>query len=639
MRAASSGTARKPDPGRSIRRIPIRTPDPAGLYPPPRWEQRFRAGRVFLPEWASLAPERAVLIASSGGALQVHSFESDTGRLVRATDRPGGTTRATIDPTGQWIWWFDDTDGNEFGTWRRQPFGSTPPRYSFGSTLHRHESALDLAPAYDDAGLVLGADGTAIVGRSDPRYGTQIHQVLVGAAGYGATAPVPLYAHPQDARVAALSRDGNLVAISHSERGDALHPAIRVVRGDTGTVVADLDDGAGLGLWAQSFAPVAGDNRLLVRHERTGSPALLIWDVANSLQRPVDLSLPGDVAGASWAPDGRSLLVSVDHRARTLLFRYRLSDGRTHAVGPRSGTVTAATPRPDEDAWAHWSSAAEPPSVTATSTGAELLHVGTRAPSSVPVTDVWAEGPGGAVHALLRRPPGVSEPHPVVVRLHGGPHAHDTDAFDAEAAAWVDHGLAVLNVNFRGSTGYGNTWREGLGADAGFAELADVAAVHQTLIDDGVLDPGRSVLSGKGWGGYLTLLGLGTQPERWAAAVAVAPVADTVEAYRSESAARQAWDRSMFGGTPEQVPQAYRKASPITYVDQVRAPVLIVASRNDTRGPIGQIEGYVQALRTAGGHVSTSVDNLGHGTHVDTDRIAQMRAQLVFVHEHVAPTG
>lgn len=604
----------------------IRAPEPAGTYPPPRWEQRYAAGQVFLPEWASRAPHRAVVVASSAGTLQVHSFDADTGALIRATNRPAGTTRATIDPTGRWIWWFDDTAGNQFGIWRRQPFASTPQR--------RPEQPIDLPAAYD-AGLLLGADGTAIIGRSDPRYGTQIHQLLVGAAGYGATAPVLLYAHHQVARVAALTYDGNLVAISHSEGGDALHPAIRVVRGDTGTVIADLDDGPGRGLWPQGFAPVTGDTRLLVRHERSGHPGLLIWDAATSYMRPVDLDAPGDVARADWTPDGRAVLVTVDHQARTRLYRYSLAEGTTEMIGPASGTVVGATARPGGRAWVRWSSAARPPTVTEEPDGRELLQVGTRAPASVPAEDVWAQGPSGPVHGLLRRPPAATAPYPVVVRLHDGPHTRDADAFDPEAAAWVDHGLAVLSVNFRGSTGYGNTWREGHGGDVGFAELADVAAVHDHLIADGVADPDRSVLSGTGRGGSLVLLGLGTQPQRWALGVAISPVADTAGAYDGQSAELQAQNRARFGGTPQQAPAAYRRASPLTYVDQVRAPVLILASRGDVRGPADQVEVFARALREAGGQVRTSVDEQGAGGHVDADRIAQMRLQLQFAADHL----
>src|SRR5699024_2282943 len=93
-------------------------------WPPPDWERRFRAPRVQLPQWAEAAPDRAVLVASAHGVQQVHSWTPSTGRLVRATDRPSGTTEATIDPAGEWIWWFDDTAGDEYGRWRRQPFNS-----------------------------------------------------------------------------------------------------------------------------------------------------------------------------------------------------------------------------------------------------------------------------------------------------------------------------------------------------------------------------------------------------------------------------------------------------------------------------------------------------------------------------------
>src|SRR5699024_2213835 len=141
---------------------------------------------------------------------------------------------------------------------------------------------------------------------------------------------------------------------------------------------------------------------------------------------------------------------------------------------------------------------------------------------------------------------------------------------------------------------------------------------------------------GTAWGGYLTLLGLGLQAERWAAGVALAPVADTIAAYEEQGAPGRAQDRAVFGGTPAQAPQTYHRASPLTYVDRVRAPLRIVAYRHDTRGPRGQIEGYVEALRQAGRQVRVRVDDLGHGRHVDADRIDRTRDQLAFVHQHLA---
>lgn len=595
-------------------------------WPRPPWEQRFRAGRVLLPTWALDNPDRAVVVMTDEGRLQVHSWTPSSGRAIVATDRAAGTTLATIDPSGDWVWWFDDSDGDEHGTWRRQPFGSTPGR--------RVETPIDLPPAYP-RGLLLNRDGTAIIGRGDASYGTQIHWVPVGRSGYGSDGPTLLYAHPLWAAARAVSHDGRLVAIEHSEHGDSRHPSIRVLRRD-GWPVADLDDGGGRGLWALGFAPAPGDQRLLVRHERGGTPKLLLWDVERLIQRPVEIGVEGEIGSAWWYPDARHLLVSVDHHARTRLYRVDLFSGAVVGVGPVEGTADDAVTRPDGDVWILHSSAARPPTVISSRGGRELLTApGPAAPPSVPVQDVWVDGPGGRIHALLRTPRTGAAPYPVVVKVHGGPTIHDSDAFSPAAAAWVDHGWAVLEVNYRGSTGYGVGWRDALEQKVGLTELADVAAVHDHLVAEGVVDAERSVLVGRSWGGYLTLLGLGTQPERWAAGVAGVPIADYVAAYEDEMGSLQDFDRALFGGSPDEVPDAYRESSPLTYVDAVRAPVFISAGENDPRCPFRQILNYVEALRARGGTVETHVYDAGHASQVDEERVTQMRLELDFVRRHV----
>ncbi|WP_420111129.1 prolyl oligopeptidase family serine peptidase [Pseudactinotalea sp.] len=603
----------------------------ARVWPPPRWEQRFRAGRVLLPRWAADNPDRAVVVMTDGGRLQAHSWTPSSGRALPATARTQGTSLAEIDPAGNWVWWFDDTDGNEFGVWRRQPFGATPGR--------RVETPIDLPAAYP-RGLLIGRDGTAVVGRGDSRYGTQIHSVPVGRSSYGTDGPTLIYRHESWAAARAMSRDGRLIAVEHSEHGDSRHPAIRVYRRD-GWPVAELDDGADRGLWALGFAPAAGDQRLLVRHERGNTPKLLIWDVDKLIQRPVDIGVEGEIGDASWYPDGRHVLVAVDHHARTRLFRVDLFSGSVVGVGPMEGTAEDAVARPDGDAWVLHSSSARAPAVLSARSGRELLTPpGAGAPASVAVRDVWVDGPGGRIHALLRLPTAGAAPYPVVVKVHGGPTLHDSDSFSPAAAAWVDHGWAVLEVNYRGSTGYGVDWRDALEAKVGFTELADVAAVHDHLLAEGTVDPDRSVLVGRSWGGYLTLLGLGTQPERWAAGVAAVPVADYVAAYEDEMGSLQDFDRALFGGSPDEVPEAYRESSPLTYVDAVRVPVLISAGENDPRCPYRQILNYVEALRHGGGTVETHVYDAGHASQVDDERVTQMRLELDFVRRHVGtPAG
>jgi dipeptidyl aminopeptidase/acylaminoacyl peptidase len=262
----------------------------------------------------------------------------------------------------------------------------------------------------------------------------------------------------------------------------------------------------------------------------------------------------------------------------------------------------------------------------------------------VPVEDVWVEGPGGRIHALLRRPRGADGrvapgPLPLVVDVHGGPTHHDADVFRAYPSAWVDHGYAVVQVNYRGSTGYGTAWRNALEARVGHVELEDVVAVRDHLVAAGIADGDRVVLAGGSWGGYLTLLGLGTYPDRWAAGLAAVPVADYLAAYEDEMEALKAFDRSLFGGSPADVPERYTDSSPLTYVDAVRAPVLILAGENDPRCPIRQIENYVAALQRRPPERAAPYEvyrfDAGHGSLVDDERVRQTRAELDFAARHL----
>jgi dipeptidyl aminopeptidase/acylaminoacyl peptidase len=452
--------------------------------------------------------------------------------------------------------------------------------------------------------------------------------------------PKLIYQHSEDAGVGGLSEDGTLLALVHSEHGDSRHPALRVVRTQDGSTVADLWDGPGLGVEPLGFAPVAGDARLLVQHERHGRGELLIWDVASGTQTEVTVAVPGEVSDADWFLDGTALLVAVDHAARTRLYRVPLDGGEITPIGREDGTALSATVRPDGDIWTLWSSAAEPTAVRDSAGELVLTPPGPRAPASVPVEDVWVDGPGGRAHALLRRPRGSDGepqpgPLPMIIDVHGGPTAHDADSFRAYPSAWVDHGYAVVQVNYRGSTGSGSAWRDALEARVGHVELQDVVAVRDHLVDTGVADGGRVVLAGASWGGYLCLLGLGLYPDRWAVGLAGVPVADYVAAYEDEMDGLKAFDRALFGGSPTEVPEKYRDASPMTYVDAVRAPVLVLAGENDPRCPIRQIDNYLAALAERGVPHEVYRYDAGHGSLVDDERVRQVSAELSFAERHL----
>ncbi|MFF4181988.1 prolyl oligopeptidase family serine peptidase [Streptomyces sp. NPDC001691] len=587
----------------------------------PEWEKRFRAPRVGLPDWAEDAPDRSLFVSNATGTYELYAWDRATGSQRRATDRPNGTTDGVLTPDGEWIWWFCDTDGDEFGVWQRQPFkgGADEP------------AVPGLAPSYP-AGLALGRDGTAVVGRSTDDEGSTIHVVRPGSA------PVEIYRHRESAGVGDLSHDGTLIAVEHTEHGDAMHSAVRVVRLD-GTPVAELDDTKGgteeLGLEVLGFAPLAGDTRLLVAHQRRGRWEPMIWDVATGEESDLALDLPGDVS-AEWYPDGSALLVVHSFEARSGLFRFDLATRSLIEIDTPAGSVSGATARPDGTVEYLWSSAQSPSEVRSTTGEVVLDPPGFKAPPSVPVEDAWVEGPGGRIHALVQRPAG-DGPFPTLFEIHGGPTWHDSDAFASGPAAWVDHGYAVIRVNYRGSTGYGRAWTDALKHRVGLIELEDIAAVRDWAVASGLADPERLVLAGGSWGGYLTLLGLGTQPDAWALGLAAVPVADYVTAYHDEMEALKAMDRTLLGGTPEEVPDRFRASSPLTYVDAVRAPVYISAGVNDPRCPIRQVENYVDRLAARGARHEVYRYDAGHGSLVVEERIKQVRLELDFAARHLTP--
>jgi dipeptidyl aminopeptidase/acylaminoacyl peptidase len=241
---------------------------------------------------------------------------------------------------------------------------------------------------------------------------------------------------------------------------------------------------------------------------------------------------------------------------------------------------------------------------------------------------------GDLVHGWLVTPPG-DGPFPVYMKVHGGPNWLYLDTWWPDVQMLVDEGFAVAMVNYRGSIGYGRVWRDFIIGNIGFPEVEDVVAGLDDLIARGVADPERAVISGRSWGGYVTLLALGTHPHRWAAGVAGVPVGDYMESYDDSAPSLQAYDRSLLGGVVHEVPELVRERSPITYVDRVAAPVLVLVGEHDSRCVPGQVHSYVDALRAAGGDVEVYSYDEGHSSYIVDEEVREWRITLEFLRRRV----
>ena len=641
---------------------------PARLFDDPaadeRWRRRFTAIRTGLPHPARDVPDRTFYVSTATGRSEIWTWDVTAGRHLAATDRADGTSMATLSADGATLWWFDDRDGDEFGSWRAQPFGAGPagntttatstaaPGGSPNVSVPAESPTESPAESPADSPTVGTADGpTLALPDVPPGYpaGVEVGRrvVLAGFAddegsrihlSVGGAPTRVVYRHTEDASVGALTADETVWVLAHTEHGDARYPALRALSVADDRVLAELSDAPGRGLDPLAVSPVPGDQRIVVGHERRGRDELLVWDPASGVATELLLDLPGDL-DADFTADGTALVVLHTHAGRTTVHRYDLTTGTLTDLPTARGTVTGATPRPDGAVWYRWTDGATAGQVRALAPdgtdGPLFAPPGAPAPGSEPVRDLWVPGPGGPVHAFLATP-GPGDRFPTVFSVHGGPAAADEDAFDAARAAWLDAGFAVVQVNYRGSTGYGSAWRDALTERIGHVELSDIAAVHDHLLTTGVADPDRSVICGYSWGGFLTLLALGVQPERWAAGVAGVPVADYPAAYEDEMEPLRAYDRALFGGSPAEVPDAYRDSSPLTWVDRVRAPVLVLAGQNDPRCPIRQIENYLDALAARGSDYAVYRYDAGHGSGVMAERMRQMACEIAFVRDVLA---
>jgi len=188
-------------------------------------------------------------------------------------------------------------------------------------------------------------------------------------------------------------------------------------------------------------------------------------------------------------------------------------------------------------------------------------------------------------------------PSPLIVNPHGGPRAADMRSFDLYTQFLVSRGCSVLQVNYRGSTGRGRTFRRHLHGDWGGAEQADVAsAVEHVLETRDWIDDDRVVVFGGSYGGYSTYWQVVQYPELYDAGIAWIGLTDLEDMYENTMPHFRTELMERYLGTPEENPELYEHRSPITYTDNLDCPLLMVHGVNDRRVPLSQAELFRESL-------------------------------------------
>jgi dipeptidyl aminopeptidase/acylaminoacyl peptidase len=186
------------------------------------------------------------------------------------------------------------------------------------------------------------------------------------------------------------------------------------------------------------------------------------------------------------------------------------------------------------------------------------------------------------------------------------------EVFSPEGQVWLDHGFAYLTINYRGSTTFGKEFQEQIWGNPGNWEVEDMSAARGWLVEQGIAKADQILLTGWSYGGYLTLQALGKRFELWAGGMAGIAVADWATQYEDSADTLRGYIVALFGATPEEKSEQYATSSPITYAENVKAPVLIIQGRNDTRTPARPVEMYEEKMRSLGKHIEVQWFDAGH---------------------------
>ena len=227
---------------------------------------------------------------------------------------------------------------------------------------------------------------------------------------------------------------------------------------------------------------------------------------------------------------------------------------------------------------------------------------------------------------------------PVVVNPHGGPWARDSWGFNPEIQFLANRGYAVLQVNFRGSTGYGRNFWEKSFKQWGLSMQDDVTDGTNWLIKKGIADPKRIAIYGGSYGGYATLEGLVKEPDLYAAGVDYVGVSNLFTFMRTIPPYWKPMLDMMYEmvGNPKADSAQFVATSPAMNADKIKTPLFVAQGKNDPRVNKDESDQMVDALKKRGIVVEYMVkDNEGHGFHNEENRFDFYRAMEKFLGEHL----
>jgi dipeptidyl aminopeptidase/acylaminoacyl peptidase len=360
-----------------------------------------------------------------------------------------------------------------------------------------------------------------------------------------------------------------------------------------------------------------------------------------------------EIRGGQFFPDGKRVTWTANVDGNTDIYVHDLATGKTSALplpkglndlGSRATTFTKDGsrflyyhngPTAPGDLWVYTMATGKSHQVTYS------LVAGMRSEDMVEPYLVHYPSKDGkwTISAFVYMPYNLPRngQHPAIVFVHGGPTSQTVNSFSRIVQHLANEGYIVIAPNYRGSTGYGKEFQQANLFDMGGGDLQDVLTAADWIKQTGYVDPKKLIVMGGSYGGYMSMMAVTKAPEVWAAGVPIVPFVNYFTEVENEDPALREFDLATMGD-PEKNKDLYHDRSPIFFVDQIKAPLILLAGGNDPRCPKEEAEQVVDAIKKRGGVVDYKVyENEGHGFSRVNNQIDAYKRVADFLKAHVPP--
>ncbi len=587
---------------------------------------RFSAGLAFDP-----AGSRVYFVDNRSGQFNLWSVDVDGGAFRRLTDFPDWTVRTVaVSPLDGTIAVCADHDGDEFNQLFLLHGGDGEPEQITNEPQAQHF----VGPG------AFSPDGTRLAYSANSRNPADM-EVWVRDLASGETRSV--FGEGRYSAPSAWSPDGTkLLVVDVRSNSNVRTYAVDLESGeercysDQAGDVIDLGaawtaDGSAFYVvsdWDREFRGIALCDASTGGREWIETPDHDIEDVALSRDGSTLAWLVNEdgYARLKLRRGGDVVTVPIPAGARPHLTGYEPPVALS-ADGARAAVVVSTPTRP-ADVWLADSGGARPLTTSWFDGGVPEEELAGAELVTYPTFD------GRDVPAWLFRPPGDGR-LPVVLSIHGGPEAQERPVYHPLYQFLVGRGIGVLATNIRGSTGYGKTYQRLIHRDWGGGDLRDWEHAAIWLRGQPWVDPDRIGVYGGSYGGFAVLSCVTRLPEYWAAAVDVFGPSNLLTFAR---AVPPTWRRMMkeFVGDPDEDEEMLRERSPITYIENVRAPLLVIQGAKDPRVVKGESDQLVERLRELGRTVEYILfEDEGHGFTKRENELTVWRATAGWLERHL----